>query len=157
MLNNLSEFYKYKKKFLLSMYNKNLDEANKPISKPVFDFITGGPLFSITQSSLTVLYFTRYRKLPLSTLKPHFTKYCIYTFVNMEFFFRNHKQEYPFQKEKDLSNLKKFLIAVTGPGFCIMKDINILRLIIFFKSFIPESALEGNKMKSQYKIIINSN
>ena len=58
-------------------------------------------------------------------------KFCLFTFLNMQIFFRNFSNEYPINKNEGetLSLRQKLLFTTTSPGFCIRKDIVLLSLI----------------------------
>ena len=161
MLNSFSDYIKYKKKLTISYYQNILKELDNPSSNVIFDFITNGKVFTITQSTLTIysLYsiysLAMHKKLSFSTmniLKKNFIKYIFLTFVNMQFLLRSHKNEYPYKSEADLDIVSKMLIAMTGPSFCIIKDVNIIKAITFVRMLNPVRDLGENKNYSNYTI-----
>jgi len=142
MFNSFSEYTKYKKKLSISYQQKVLDEIKRPASLEVFKFIVDGSVFIGTQSALTIFFLLQLRKKPF---KPQLLiKYITFTFINMQVFLRNHLNEYPYKNEKDLSLTKRLLISTTGPSFCIMKDVNILRLMSFVRLLNPIKEFKNN-------------
>ena len=162
MYNSFSDYSKYKKKLLLSYYKTILAELESENSLQVFNFITDGRFFTFTQTCLGLYFVVKAYKTPkafsfsskLISMKPFMLKFLAVSFINMQFFYRSHLQEYPFRNEKDLNRLKRVLIFTTGPSFCIIKDINIIKLISLIRRLNPIQQTKEFKNKTIYTIKI---
>ncbi len=147
------EFENYRKKYLIDYFKKIILSSEKNNLLKVHSYITTSFSFLLFESFTLFYCMNRYllgpgiKQVTMKKAPRFLLVFSSLSLLNMNVFLRNCFNEYPFhnadkslpfeqwvlsgvdEKQRMNSKFECFLHSYTGPGFCIYKDVFILKFL----------------------------
>lgn len=153
-MDSFSEFENYRKRYLIDYFRKMIIASEKNNLLTVHSYLTTSYSFIAFESFSLMYCVKRYlirpegvKVLSINNITRFLLLISSITLVNLNIFLRNSFNEYPFQnsdislpfEERVLSKVNDnqkintklacFLHSYTSPGFCIYKDVFLLKFL----------------------------
>jgi hypothetical protein len=176
-METFSEFENYRRRYLIDYFKKIIISSEKNNLLKVHSYITTPFPFFVFESFSLFFCMMRYltgpgfKQMSFTNTPKFILVFSSVTLINMNVFLRNCFNEYPFQKadkslpfeewvlsgvdEKQIRNSKFecFLQSYTGPGFCIYKDVFLLKFLnVILLPYIVYLNYSNEKKEKQGKI-----